>query len=400
MNGPREKFWVEINIAALRHNIREVQKHIGPGRHILFVVKSDGYGHGAVEVVRAALAEGVESFGVATLAEGLTLRRAGISEEIVLLQPSLDFELEEVISANLQPSLSDLATARRLSEMALGRPVHVHVEINTGMNRMGFNPEAALADIPRIAKLPDIHLAGAFTHFRPITPASLHETKRNLSVFNSIIEQLGAQGVHFPRLHTASSHAILYCPESYFDTIRPGLLMYGGYNGNLPPNGPLTEPVMACRCRVLHVRQIKKGEWVHYGENFQAPRNMTVAIIAAGYGAGYPKSLSNSGEVLIAGHRAKICGVVGMDMTIVDVSAHPSMLSGDMVTLLGVDGSDEITVAELAKNAATIPYEILCRLGRNLPRVFTYPAIGCVRNGSQFKAISGATAPGVGSHSR
>ena len=396
MNGPHEKFWVEINIAALRHNIRQVRQHIGPGRRMLFVVKSDGYGHGAVEVVRAALAEGVESFGVATLAEGLALRRAGISEEIVLLQPSLDFELNEVVSANLQPSLSDYDTARRLSELAFGRPVYVQVEINTGMNRMGFCPDKALADIPRIARLPGIHLAGAFTHFRPTAPAAVNEIRQMLKVFSSVIDELGARGIHFPHVHTASSHSILHCPESYFDTVRPGLLLYGGYNGNLPPEGPQTEPVMACRCRVLHVRQVTQGEWIHYGEVFQAPHDMTVAIIAAGYGAGYPRSLSNIGAVLIAGRRARICGAVGMDMTIVDISAHPPVLPGDVVTLVGADGAEEITGTELAKKTGTIPYEILCRLGRNLPRVFSYPEIDFLPKTNATKGKADVALPTTG----
>lgn len=375
MIGPREKFWVDIDIAALRRNVRQVQKHIGAGRRILFVVKSDGYGHGAVEVTRAALAEGINTFGVATLAEGLALRRAGISEDIVLLQPSLDYELEEVINAGLQPSLSDLITARRLSELALGNPVCVHIELNTGMNRMGFSPQAATADIPKIVALPDIHLAGIFTHFRPTNLLANGEIKKQLRLFNSVVEKLHAAGIHPPSLHAASSLSILHFPEAYFDTVRPGLLLYGGFNGNLPADGPQTEPVMSCHCRILHTRHVKKGEWIHYGDTFQATAPMTVAIIAAGYGAGYPKTLSNAGEVLIGGRRAKICGVVGMDMTIVDVTAVPSCSRGDVVTLLGRDSGDEITVKELAEKSQTIPYEIICRLGRNLPRIFHYPAI-------------------------
>jgi len=375
MNGPEEKFWVEINIAALRQNIRLVQEYIGAGRHILFVVKSDGYGHGAVEVARAALGEGIESFGVAILAEGLALRRAGITEEIVLLQPSLEFELAEVIAAGLQPSLSELATARRLSDLALEEPVKVHLELNTGMNRMGFDPREAVADIPRIAQLPGIHITGVFTHFQPDSPSSIGEIKKQLQLFNSIIKKLASRGVEIPHLHAASSLSILHCPESYFDTVRPGLLMYGGFNGELPPDGPQTTPVMSCRSRVLHVRRVKRGGWIHYGEVFQAPADMAVAVIAAGYGAGYPRALANVGEVLIAGRRAAICGVVGMDMTMVDVSALPPVLPGDVVTLLGRDGDEEITLAELAEKSQSIPYEIVCRLGRNLPRVLEYPEI-------------------------
>ncbi len=375
MIGPREKFWVEIDIAALRRNIRRVQKHIGGGRRILFVVKSDGYGHGAVEVTRAALAEGIDTFGVATLAEGLALRRAGISEDIVLLQPSLDYELEEVVNDGLQPSISDLATAQRLSRLALGRQVRVHIELNTGMNRMGFNPQTAVDSITQIAVLPDIYLAGMFTHFRPTGSAANGEIEKQLRLFNSVVAELTGAGINIPSMHAASSLSVLHYPESFFDTVRPGLLLYGGFNGNLPPDGPQTEPVMSCHCRILHTRQVQKGEWVHYGNTFQAPAPMTVAIIAAGYGAGYPQALSNVGEILIAGVRARICGVVGMDMTIVDVSTQPTCSRSDVVTLLGRDGEDEISVKELADKSHTIPYEIICRLGRNLPRRFKYPEI-------------------------
>jgi len=398
MNGPKEKFWVEIDIAALRKNIRRVQDSIGAGRRILFVVKSDGYGHGALEVTRAALAEGVESFGVATLGEGVALRQAGIAEEIVLLQPSLDFELEEVIAANLQPSLSDLDTARQLSKLALGRPVKVHIEINTGMNRMGFDPQAAVKEIPQIAQLPDIHLAGVFTHFRPVSASSIDELRKQLQLFNSVIAELTSRGVDIPRLHAASSLSVVHCPESYFDTVRPGLLLYGGFNGELLTNGSPTIPVMSCRCRVLHTRRVKKGEWVHYGDVFQAPIDIAVAIIAVGYGAGYPQLQPDVGEVLIGGRRAKICGVVGMDMTIVDISEFPSVSPGDVVTLLGRNGDDEITLTELAEKAQTIPYEITCRLGRNLPRVFSYPQIESPGTGKKtataIAALSSTSPPG------
>jgi len=370
-----EKFWVDIDIAALRRNIRSVQHHIGARRQIIFVVKSDGYGHGAVEAARAALAEGVNTFGVATLAEALALRRAGISENVVLLQPSLDDELEAVIDAGVQVSVSALNTARRISAKALGRPVHIHIELNTGMNRMGFNPDEAIADVPQIVALPDIHLAGMFTHFRPTAVPANGEVRRQIQLFNSVVKRLRESGVHIPCLHAASSLSILNFPESYFDMVRPGLLLYGGCNGSVPADGPQTEPVMSCYCRVLFTRRIEKGEWVHYGDMFQAPGPMTLAVIAAGYGAGYPKALSNVGEVLIGGRRAKICGVVGMDMTIVDISTVSSCNQGDVVTLLGRDGAEEITAKELADASQTIPYEILCRLGRNLPRYYMYPEI-------------------------
>ncbi len=370
-----EKFWVTIDLGALRRNIRHVQHHIGEGRRVLFVVKSDGYGHGAVEITRAALAEGISSFGVATLAEGCALRKAGIAEDIILLQPSLESELEEVIAAKLQPSLSDWDTAERLSALALGRPVKVHIELNTGMNRMGFAPEEAISIVPRIAQLPHLTIEGIYTHFRPVAGNAHTVIREQLTRFNDTVTALRDQGVYIPSLHAASSISVLHYPESFFDTVRPGLLLYGGFNGDTPPGGPQTEPLMSCRCRVLYVRRIQAGEWIHYGDVFQAPRAMTVAVIAAGYGAGYPRSLSGQGEVLIGGRRAPICGVVGMDMTIVDVSDIPDCHTGDEVVLLGEDGDDEITVTELARKAGTIPYEITCRLGRNLPREYLHPSI-------------------------
>ncbi len=374
MNGPNEKFWVEIDLGALRCNIRAVQSYIGPKRDILFVVKSDAYGHGALEVVRAALAEGVESFGVATVAEALALREAKISETIILLQPPLPYEFGDVLAAGLQPSISDFATAQRLSALALGLPVHVHLELNTGMNRMGFDPATAIEEILRIAALPDINIAGIFTHFRPVdsNPADFDKPIRQ---YNSVLAEIAARGLPVPQRHAASSFSVLHCPEAFFDCIRPGLLLYGGFNGRLSAAGLQTKTVMSCHCRVLFTRRVKAGEWLHYGNTYQALQDMKVAIIAAGYGAGYPKSLSNVGEVLIDGRRAPICGVVGMDMTIVDVSAIGEVGTGDLVTLLGADGDDQITAVELAEKSNTIPYEILCRLGRNLPRIYAYPEI-------------------------
>ena len=372
------KTWVEINTDTLRSNLRLLREVIGADRSIVLIVKSDAYGHGAEAVAAHAFDMGVRHFGVANVSEGATLRRARIHGEIILLHPPLEFEIDQALEAELSPTISNFETAQMVNSHAMRNSVGVHIEINTGINRLGLDPDSAPETIARIAALPKISINGVFTHFRATDSRDTQSIQTQLDRFESVITDAKLKGIPLGLCHAASSHAVAHFPHSYLKGIRPGIIVYTGCNGSpsvsskqavhLPDPLQQMGGVMSVYSRVLHTRRVAEGEWIHYGEMYRAPRARNVAVVPIGDGMGFPRALSNTAEVLIHGHRAPIVGAVGMDMTIVATDEIPSTRQGDLVTILGRDGEERVTANELADRASTIPYEIVCRLGNTLPR--------------------------------
>ncbi|HUU44354.1 MAG TPA: alanine racemase [Acidobacteriota bacterium] len=367
-----QKTWVAIDLAALRGNLRAMSATIGPERSIILVVKSDAYGHGARSVVDAAADVGIAHFAVATVDEGEALRRFNVTGEILLLHPPLAFEMERTIAANLTPTISDERTARQFNDLLSGARRPVHVEVNTGMNRLGVNWQDAAETIARISRLPHLTIGGVFTHSRTAMPTDADAVHEQISRFREVLADCTARGIDPGVCHAASSYVLAYHPETLCDAVRPGLLAYGGLVIDaaraVDPTLTAIKPVMSVHTRVLHLRDVGAGEWIHYGDAFRAERPMRVAVLPIGYGMGYSRHLTNKAQVLIDGHRAPVVGTVGMDMTVVDLAGIDGVSVGEPVTILGRDGDDAITAEELARWAGTIPYEITCRLGNGLPR--------------------------------
>ncbi|MBI5868324.1 MAG: alanine racemase [candidate division Zixibacteria bacterium] len=377
-----QKTWVEIDCDVLRNNLRLLHQAIGTQRAIVLVVKSDAYGHGACTVANIAAAEGVRHFAVAAVEEGAALRRADINDEIILLHPPLDFEIGPALEARLSPTISDLQTAVRISEKAAKQSVGVHVEINTGVNRLGFDWQTAPDTIAQIAALPKLHINGVYTHFRSSDGSDGASIKDQLARFQQVLAAVERKGIPVGLRHAAASLVAARFPDCHLDGVRPGLIVYTGAKSTYEEPGgghdesatrlltPLEQSgsVMSVRTRVLHVRTVEAGEWIHYGEGYRAPRRMTIAVLPIGYGMGYSRLLTNNADVLLRGRRVPVVGTVGMDMTIVAVDDTGPVAIGDVATVIGRDGQEEITAAELAARAGTIPYEILCSLGNSLPR--------------------------------
>ena len=376
-----QKTWAEIDCDILRRNLRLLQQAIGPKRAIVLVVKSDAYGHGACTVANIAAGEGVRHFAVAAVAEGVALRQADIEDEIILLHPPLDFEIEPAIAAGLSPAISDMETAHKLSQKAAKHTVGVHIEINTGVNRLGFDWQTAPDTIARIAALPRLQIKGVYTHFRSSDGSDDLSIRTQLDRFQRVLTTVESAGISVGLRHAAASLVAARFPDCHLDGIRPGLIVYTGAKGtyegvDTPQTPPMrllkplekSDSVMSVRTRVLHVRSVEAGEWIHYGEAYRAPRRMNIAVLPIGYGMGYSRHLTNNADVLLHGKRVPVVGTVGMDMTIVAVDDVGTVKTGDIATLVGRDGSEEITAAELAARAGTIPYEILCGLGNSLPR--------------------------------
>ncbi len=365
--------WVEVDLDALASNLRIVRGIVGPGVKIHLVVKADAYGHGAPPVARVAEEEGCHSLGVATLDEGIELRRAGISLPIIVLSPSLPFEAERIVEHELSPSLGNLEVVRAVGRAATarGRVTTCHVEIDTGMGRSGIEPGHAVEFLGALAREPGMRLAGLFTHFpKADSVCAGPDVARQLAVFAGVVAACREAGIDPGVLHAANSAGIVNHSASHLDMVRPGILAYGVVTSDIlaPPAG--LRPVMRFATRLVQVRTMPAGHAISYGGDFVTPEEMRVGTAGVGYGHGYPWALSGKGRALVRGRRAPILGRVTMDTTVLDLREIPDAAHGDEVVLFGAQESAEIPVSELARLAGTIPYELLIGIGRRVPRVW------------------------------
>lgn len=363
--------WVEVDLDRLGANLRTIEGTIGAGREILLVVKADAYGHGAIEIAEAAAREGVGHLGVATLHEGIQLRRAGCLLPIIALSPLLPSEIEEAVAHDLSPSVADVAFARALSSAAVatGRAVRCHVEVDTGMGRTGVHLDEAEAFVAALAALPGIRLASLYTHFPDADAEDLAFTRGQVARFTALIERLRARGVAPPRVHAANSAGTVNVPEAWLDWVRVGLIAYGQQPPNATQTLPL-QPVMSLKSRLVQIRDMPAGASVSYGRSFVAERPMRMGVVAVGYGHGYSWLLSNRGRMLVGGRSVPIVGRVTMDLTMVDLDGVPDPAVGDEVVLFGEQGGESLPLEEVARHSETLPYEIMCTIGKRVSRIF------------------------------
>jgi len=371
--------WVEVDLDALRQNVAAIRRRLQPGTKLMAVVKADAYGHGLAQVAGVLMQCGVDAFAVANLTEALLLRHiGGIGWPILLFGASLPFEVRKIVEQNITPTISTLEEARLFEDEAArqNKNLPVQVEVDTGMGRVGFWHEEAVCQIQEVAALPHLKIEALYTHF-PSADEDLKETKRELDAFLCVVGQLRQAGVMIPLLHTANSAALLNVPEAILDMVRPGLLIYG-----LCPTGCHANdvrPVLSFKARVAFVKNVGAGRAISYGQTFVAQRPMKIATVAAGYGDGFSRTLSNAAEVLIGGQRCRVVGRVTMDQVMVDVTALAEVNSGDEVVFIGrqacpdqVGGDTEIRASEVAAWAGTIAWEILCGITKTarVPRVY------------------------------
>jgi alanine racemase len=374
--------WVEVDLDRLSSNLRAVRTLIGPAREILLVVKADAYGHGAVEIAEAAALDGVSQLGVATLHEGIQLRRAGCTLPVVVLSPLLESEIDEAVAHRLDPSVGEIAFARALSAAAVaaGTPQRFHVEVDTGMGRTGVAVDEAEAFLERVTALPNLRFASLYTHFPDADGADLDFAHGQAALFASLVERLTARGMRPPRVHAANSAGTLNLPDARFDWVRVGLIAYG----HRPPRCDTriaVEPVMAFKSRIVQLREHAAGTPISYARTRVLERPSRVGVVAVGYGHGYSWLLSDRGAMLVRGRRVPILGRVTMDLTMVDVTDLPEVEVGDEVVLFGDQGDAELPIEEIAAGSATLPYEIMCTIGKRVTRIY-------VRGGRPVKLTS------------
>lgn len=362
------------DLAALRHNLALLRGRVPDTTALSLVVKANAYGHGAVEVARIAVECGVDRFVVATVGEGVELRTAGITGDILLHTPWTEPELDEALQHELQLVLGSREGARTLSVWATGygRIAQVHVAVDTGMGRFGLPPDYAIPSIADIAALDGIELVGLMTHFPSGDMVDDAFTRDQISLFTTIVEGVRAKGLAPGVVHAANSPATIHYPEAHFDMVRVGLLAYGirptpGFAPDLD-----LRPVLAFESEIAHLQRHPAGKPLSYGRTYVLPEETVIATLPVGYGDGVPWSASNNGmEVLVRKQRVPIVGQICMDELLIDVGDVEDVKVGDRVTLIGAQGRRRITVEEWAAAAGAIPYEIPCRISARVPRDFT-----------------------------
>jgi alanine racemase len=371
--------WVEVDLDILDQNLDAIRHEIGADREILLVVKADAYGHGAVEVSRAAAARGVRQFGVATLHEGIQLRREGLAADIWVLSPLLESEIEGAIAHGLEPTLPSLEFARALSgaARAAGKAVRVHVEVDTGMGRTGVDATEAVDFLAAVDVLPGLRVGSVYTHFPDADAEDLVFARQQVARFHEVLAALDARGLTPPFVHAANSAGTLRLPEGRLSLVRPGLAAYGV----APPNAGATaagralRPAMAFKARLVQVRRVRAGRPISYGRAFVTRRDSVIGVVPVGYGHGYSWLCSNRGEMLVGGARVPIAGRVTMDLTMLDLTdlqarGGRAPQPGDPVVLFGSRNGASIPVEELAAWSETLPYEVLCTIGKRVTRVY------------------------------
>jgi len=359
--------WAEVNLSAIRRNARLIQQVVG-GAQLMGVVKANAYGHGAVQVSRALLQAGADRLCVATLEEAVQLREAGIDAPIYILFPLHPSEIPDAVAHHLEITLDDpdaLPHFKNVSE------VQAHLKVDTGMSRLGVQPEKLGAMLERWREYPQVKMVGVSTHFA-CADSDLSAAREQLNRFLQAREKV-KEYIQKPLLfHAANSAAVCNLPESHLDAVRVGAALYGI---NVPSTsagdsrGLQLEPAISLKARVLSVREIAPGAGVGYGFTFRATRRTRVATLGIGYADGYSRRLSNRGEVLLHGKRVPVIGCVCMDLMMVDVTKLPAVHVGDVATLIGREGAEEIRVEELARLLETTPHEPTTVLGARVRRL-------------------------------
>ena len=370
----------EIDLHAFRHNFQNLRNYLSPQTQIMAVVKADAYGHGAGPCTQIAVDCGANYLGAGVIEEGIEFRESGLVDTPILILGSIfPDEAEDLVRHNLATILCTLPLAQTLSKEAVkqNKTVSVHIKVDTGMNRLGVSPKNLPTLLDQIRDLPNLKIEGVSTHFSSADDEDISITQAQLEKFQTSLAILQKQGVSVPISHCANTSALFKFPESHFNMVRPGLILYGtlpspslqtvlDQKKNLTP----FQPVMQWKSQIILVKAISKGQPVSYSGSFTTQRDSLIATLPIGYADGLHRNLSNKMEVLIRGKRVPQIGNICMDMTLIDVTGIADVQAGDEVVLFGKQEDQMISVEEMATKGGTIPYEILCNVGKRVPRVY------------------------------
>ena len=364
--------WIEIDLSALEHNYKFIRSKINSETKIAAVVKANAYGHGAAKVAKKLSQLGVEYFCVGSPDEGIELREVGIKKPILVLAEVLDSQYQDIIKGDLIQTAASINTLKALNQAGIkaNKIIKVHLKFDTGMGRIGFFPEDLLEIYQLAEKLKNIKVEGVFSHFARADEKDKEFSFQQLKRFKSALNKIKAAGFKLPQLHIANSAAVIDLTKTSLDLVRPGIMLYGLLPSNQLKNEAYLKPLLSFKTRIVQLRTLPAGSAVSYGSTYTTEKDEMIAVLPIGYKDGYPRLLSNQGEVLINGKRAPIRGRVCMGQTIVSVEQIENVEVGDEVVLIGKQSKEEISATEIADLVGTINYEIICNLSERLKRIY------------------------------
>lgn len=373
-----KRIFADINLDHIEHNLEALHGLLPEKVPMLAVIKADGYGHGAVGLASfLEQKEYIYGYAVATADEAAELRKNGIHKPILILGYTFAEDYETLAKYDIMPAVYREDSLEALSQAAqrAGKTIKVHIKVDTGMGRIGISPDASgAAFVGKVLKTKGLQLEGIFTHFARADEADKRYAKNQLEIFQSFIRKIQKQyAVDIPIRHCANSAAVMELPESHLDLVRIGIAMYG-----LSPSSEIQKerldlkPVMSLYSHIVYVKEVRKGTQIGYGGTFTAPKDMRIATISAGYADGYPRTVSPKGYVLIAGQKAPILGRICMDQFMADITEIPQATEDTLVTLIGKDQSEEITIEDVSMWSGRFHYELICDIGKRVPRKYLY----------------------------
>lgn len=370
-----ERVKAVVSLDAIAHNFAEMKKNIAKGTKIVAVIKADGYGHGAEAIAR--LIEDYDyiwGFAVATPEEALQLRTFGVKKPILILGIVFEEYFTQMIAKEIRLTVCTYEMAQKLSEEAQrqGRDVHIHIDLDTGMSRIGFaDRQESVEEIKKISQLPNLKIEGMFTHFARADETDRSPAIDQLNRYLNFAKLLEDAGIQIPMKHCSNSAGIIRVPEANLNAVRAGITIYGIYPSNEVERDIVKLiPAMELKSHISYIKTVEPGAAFSYGGTFTAKKEMKVATIPVGYADGYPRSLSNKGWVLIHGKKAPILGRVCMDQFMVDITKIPDAKAGDEVTLIGKDGKEFISIEKFGDLSGRFSYEFACDISKRVPRVY------------------------------
>ncbi|HEX2946779.1 MAG TPA: alanine racemase [Clostridia bacterium] len=375
MDYKLNRAWAEIDLDAIAHNVREIRKFTGKKVEMMGVVKADAYGHGVREVVRTLLDNGVTQLAVSMLDEAIQIRNMGIDVPILILSYTDPIRAEELILNDVTQTVFSLDLAQALSSASvkLGKKIKVHVKVDTGMTRIGFMPGCdAVKSITEISRLPGLVVEGVFTHFASADEREKDYTQMQYDRFLGLCTELSRAGIEIPVKHACNSGGIMQYPEMHLDMVRPGVILYGLYpSKDVDREKIRLKPAMTLKANVIMVKEVEPDTCISYGRIFRTSRKSKIATIPIGYADGYTRLLSNKGRMLVNGEFAPVVGRICMDQCMIDVTdLKKDVHVGDEVVIFGSQNGVGISVDEIAADIGTINYELVCIIGKRIPRVY------------------------------
>ena len=375
MHTGYNRIYAKINLDAVSYNMHSIEKKLSENTKIIAVIKADGYGHGAYEIAKELeSSDRLFGFAVATAEEALSLKNQGIEKPLLILGYTFAEDYEELVKNRIRPTVYSCGMAENYAKAAkkTGTKAILHIKIDTGMSRIGYQvTEEAADEIAEIAKLKDIELEGIFTHFAKADEKDKSYTYRQIQRFRKMTDMLKERGIEIPLKHCSNSAGIAEIPEANMDLVRAGIILYGLWPScETDRNSISLKPVMELKSKIVHIKTLEPGRCISYGGTYQLKEPKKIATIPAGYADGYPRSLSQTGYVLIHGKKAPVLGRVCMDQFMVDITHIPEAKLLDEVTLLGRDGKSSLSMEELGDLSGRFNYEFACDVGKRVPRIF------------------------------